>query len=167
MAIFEFSTTSQSFPIIMETKLCRNISDDLQSYIVQQRDVNTNPFLKTLFSKEHIFFHIFVENGHILANVGNWTSNFGSAKTPPVINFYHNSKLQVFKITPNFVKNLKFASTFHFLQIRKRSNGWIIGTFSKIRTNSQKPTLSRSALTPLMIEFYCGFKIKFFKNVEI
>ena len=37
---FEFLTTSQSFPLIMEANLCRNIPDYLQSYIVRQREVN-------------------------------------------------------------------------------------------------------------------------------
>ena len=41
--INEFLKTSQSFPLIMEAKLCRNISDYFQSYIVQQREVNKTP----------------------------------------------------------------------------------------------------------------------------
>ena len=51
-----------------------------------------------------------------------WTSNFKSAQTPPVINCYRISKLQVFKISPNFVKNSYFEEHFVFF---KSENGQI------------------------------------------
>ena len=73
---------------------------------------------KVLSKTNNTFFNV----GNFLETLKNWILNFKS-----VINYYHISKLQVFKITRNFVKNLNVALTFCFLQSRK----WLTGSKMK------------------------------------
>ena len=91
-------------------------------------------FSSNLFANKKAFY----KKNNTFFNVRKfWTSNFKSAQTTPVINFYRISKIQVFKIS----QNLKFSS-------KQKMVKWLDKCYFLLGhiCYSQKPTHSENSL---------------------